>query len=134
VLERVVIDTNVLSYFLRPGDSRARQYEPHVDGKLHVVSFVTVAELHRWRAFRNWGRGRSVGLDRMLAGLEIVHSDDALCRRWGEIAADWQRTGISITEADAWIAVTALELGAPLVTHNRRHFEPIPGLVVISEA
>jgi predicted nucleic acid-binding protein len=35
---------------------------------------------------------------------------------------------------DAWIAATALEVGAPLVTHNRRHFEEVAGLVVISEA
>ena len=38
-----------------------------------------------------------------------------------------------LNEGDAWIAAVALRNGMPLVTHNRRHFEGIPGLTVISE-
>jgi tRNA(fMet)-specific endonuclease VapC len=38
-----------------------------------------------------------------------------------------------IAPADAWIAATAIVYRAPLITHNRKHFEGIAGLKVISE-
>jgi predicted nucleic acid-binding protein len=42
--------------------------------------------------------------------------------------------GVSIGNADAWIAATALDLEAPLLTHNRKDFAAVPGLTVISHA
>ena len=45
----------------------------------------------------------------------------AISKKWGKLK-------------DAWIAATALRHGLPLVTHNRRHFESIPALRVISES
>jgi predicted nucleic acid-binding protein len=36
-------------------------------------------------------------------------------------------------EGDAWIAATALVFDIPLVTHNRRHFDFIENLTLISE-
>jgi predicted nucleic acid-binding protein len=44
-----------------------------------------------------------------------------------------RHNGRPISAADAWIAATALHLGAPLVTHNRSHFIGVDGLNVISE-
>jgi tRNA(fMet)-specific endonuclease VapC len=38
-----------------------------------------------------------------------------------------------MSPADAWAAAVALRHGLPLVTHNRKHFEPVPGLTIISE-
>jgi predicted nucleic acid-binding protein len=35
---------------------------------------------------------------------------------------------------DAWVAAVALRHGMPLVTHNRKHFEDIPDLTLISES
>jgi predicted nucleic acid-binding protein len=36
--------------------------------------------------------------------------------------------------ADAWIAATALLYEVPLITHNRRDYEGVAGLVLISES
>jgi predicted nucleic acid-binding protein len=41
--------------------------------------------------------------------------------------------GHSIAYADAWIAATAMAYKVPLITHNRKHFEGVAGLKVISE-
>jgi predicted nucleic acid-binding protein len=41
--------------------------------------------------------------------------------------------GHPIAYADAWIAATAMAYKAPLITHNRKHFESVSGLKVISE-
>jgi predicted nucleic acid-binding protein len=40
---------------------------------------------------------------------------------------------VDLATLDAWIAATALRHGLRLVTHNRRHFEGITGLRIISE-
>jgi predicted nucleic acid-binding protein len=42
--------------------------------------------------------------------------------------------GRVIGTADAWIAATALLNNVPLVSHNRRDFEKVTGLKLISEA
>jgi tRNA(fMet)-specific endonuclease VapC len=39
-----------------------------------------------------------------------------------------------IDDADLWIASTALRYGVPVVTHNLRHFERVPGLSCISRS
>lgn len=64
----------------------------------------------------------------------VLPFDDALARRWAEMCVKFKRTGRGITDADAWIAATALLHQVPLATHNRKHFEHIPGLTLISFA
>jgi hypothetical protein len=39
-----------------------------------------------------------------------------------------------VADNDMWIAASAVRHNVPLVSHNRDHFEGIPGLVLISEA
>ena len=134
--ERRVVNTSVVSLFLKARPTPdATRYEPHLDGFDLILSFMTIAELHRWATVRHWGTMRSVRMERYLAHAYTVrHSDVALCRRWAVLIGDLQGRGRIISEADAWIAATALVLGVPLVSHNRRDFAGIPSLTLISEA
>jgi len=50
--EFVVVDTDVISYLFK-GDTRGDLYQLHLDNKLGVLSFMTVAELDLWAATRN---------------------------------------------------------------------------------
>jgi tRNA(fMet)-specific endonuclease VapC len=50
----------------------------------------------------------------------------------GKINAECTQNGIIIPFDDLLIGACALELGYAVATHNRRHFEKIPGLSVIS--
>ena len=47
-------------------DSRAELYRPHIDDKLVVVSFMTIAELDRWALHHNWGARRRRNLELFL--------------------------------------------------------------------
>jgi tRNA(fMet)-specific endonuclease VapC len=52
---------------------------------------------------------------------------------WAEVVETEQRKGRKINTADAWIAATAIMNNLPLVSHNRKHFEQVDRLVLISE-
>lgn len=131
--EMVVVDTDVMSYVFKH-DTRAALYEPHLAGKDLIISFVTFAELQRWAIASNWGDSKRHKLAEYLGTVFLFHSDDDLCVQWAKITEDGRRRGHQIQPGDAWIAATALLHDVPLITHNRRDFDGVTGLKVISEA
>lgn len=128
----VVVDTDVIS-FIYKGDTRGALYEPHLNGQFMFVSFMTLAELHRWSYKLNWGAKRKIQLSAFLRRYSVQHSTPELCRLWAQITDEGRRKGKAIAVADAWIAATALYFDIPLVTHNGADFQSIGGLRVISE-
>lgn len=45
-----------------------------------------------------------------------------------------KKKGRPIETADAWVAAAALMFDVPLITHNRKHFENVENLKIISES
>ena len=130
--ERCLVDTSVLSLIVTR-DTRAAAYLPHLAGRVGVPSFITLAELYRRPEERDWGLRRRAALARLLESYDMIYPAEALCRRRAFMMAAVRRTGRPLPFADSWIAATALQLGLPLGTHNRRDFRGIDGLTVISE-
>jgi predicted nucleic acid-binding protein len=128
-----VIDTDVWSYIYK-GSREAELYQPHLYGNVLVISFQTQAELLRWAIKRGWGQQRREHLENRIRKFVVEHSSDSLASRWAEAMESGRRNGHPIAAADAWIAATALNLQAPLITHNKTHFVGVEGLNVISEA
>ena len=94
------------------------------------VTTISVAELvhgaHKSaRSAENLAR-----VDALLAGFTIIPFDEPAARRFGLAKAELERAGIVGSDLDLQIASIALEHTAPLITHNRRHFERVPGLVI----
>lgn len=129
----VIADTNIVSYIFNE-DTRAALYAPHFANVTVSLSFMTIAEMYFGADRRGWGQNRRRRLDAFLRNYPIVHSTPEICRIWAEISAECERQGRRIVAADAWIATCALRYQAPLITHNRRDFEAIPGLQIISES
>jgi tRNA(fMet)-specific endonuclease VapC len=69
-------------------------------------------------------------LDVLLSRVTILAFDEPAARRFGKLKADLERAGASVGDLDLQIASIALENGALLVTHNRKHFDRVPGLVL----
>lgn len=129
-MNAVLVDTNVVSYLMK-GDSRGDLYLAHLDAKLLYISFVTVGELYRWAVQHNWGAARIAALREKLDHYVVLPSDDQTCWEWASVMT---MKGQPVAPGDGWIAASAIRHGLPLVTHNRKHFEPITNLQVISEA
>jgi tRNA(fMet)-specific endonuclease VapC len=127
------LDTDVFSYLMKPHDTRYQLYAKRVAGKLVAVSFITVGELQFGAKKRKWGAAKLGDLEKRLRGAVIVPYDRLLCDTYGRLKADTRAAGIVVADNDMWIAASAVRHNVPLITHNRRHFERIPDLVVISE-
>lgn len=125
-----VVDTNIVSFFMREDSSLAENYRPLMKGNDLVISFMTVAELYEGAYQAKWGAKRFLRMVRVMDYYEIIYSSLEMSRRWGEIR--FQRRQQPISGEDAWIAATALLLDAPLVTHNPKDFRGIRGLQVLT--
>jgi len=69
-------------------------------------------------------------LDVLLAATTLLPYGAGAARRFGLLKANLERLGESLSDLDLQIASIALEYEALLVTHNRNHFERVPGLVI----
>ena len=134
-MDAVLLDTDVFSYLLKD-DARADPYGPHVQDQTIAVSFVTVGELFSGAEKRGWGPAKREQLETKLKSVVIVPFDLEICRVYGRLSGLKTEAGTDRTIAanDRWIAACALRHDLPLISNNRRHFEGIPGLTLISEA
>jgi predicted nucleic acid-binding protein len=136
-MEAVLLDTDVFSYLLRAGDARGDPYRQHVQGKTIAVSFITVGELYYGAVKRNWNPKTISSLEQRLRAAVIVPYDVEICKTYGRLRATLKTAPGSdrcIGQNDLWIAACASRHNLPLVTNNRKHFEGIPDLNLISEA
>jgi tRNA(fMet)-specific endonuclease VapC len=132
-MEAILLDTDVFSFFLRRGDTRRDPYRPYVMGRTIALSFISVGELYVWPTRRNWGAARVAALEEALAAAMIIPYDLNLCRECGRVKASLPK-GRVVGPNDLWIAVCAIRHSVPLLTHNRRHFEGISQLRLLSDA
>lgn len=130
-MDRVIVDTDVLSFYLK-NDTRFANYASELDGKQLVISFQTLAELMLWQELHGWGDNRRERVARLISERFIVYPvDELLCRKWAQLRSEVSKTGRVLQVADAWIAATAMQLGLPLATHNARDFSCIPNLELL---
>lgn len=128
----MIVDTNIVSYFFRK-DTRSALYEPHLKGRLLYIAFMTVAELYKWPFERKWTEAKKAQLTECLKSYVVLPYDDQLAWKWAELTVQMKSKGQSMAWGDSWIAATAIRHDMPLATHNRKHFESVPGLKLISE-
>ena len=132
-MDQILLDTNVVSFLLKE-DTRAKTYAPYLEGRILMLSFMTVAELFQWAIIRNWGAQRMEQLELTLQAYTVLPFDLALCRKWGEVRAKCRAAGHPISPQDAWIAATALQYNLSLITHDWADFAIVEGLQLISAA
>jgi predicted nucleic acid-binding protein len=133
-MDAVLLDTDVFSFLIKEGDSRAELYRPHVKGKTIALSFVTVGELFVWSVRKQWSAKRIADLEQRIKAAVIVPYDLELSREYGRVKANLMAAGQVVPANDLWIAVCALRHSLPLVTHNFKDFQNIPLLTIITEA
>jgi tRNA(fMet)-specific endonuclease VapC len=133
-MDSVLLDTDVFSFLAKARDTRGDAYRPYVEGKTVAVSFITVGEIYFGAEKKGWSsKTLSAFLERLKA-VVVVPSDHDVCRVYGQLKAGLQKAGVVVGDNDLWIAACAVRHSIPLISNNRKHFEKIPGLQLISLA
>ena len=131
-MDAVLLDTDVFSYLMK-NDTRGNAYRQHVKNKTVAISFVTVGELYYWAEKRNWSAKNRRALEDRIKAVVVVPYDAQLCRAYGKLRVSLA-AGVNVAGNDLWIAACSIRHGIPLITNNRKHFEQIPNLNLISES
>lgn len=130
-MRQIVVDTDVASYIFN-WHSMAQQFADALRGSELILSFMTIAELRLGAISAGSGSRRRLLLEQFIQRFELVYADNNLCAVWARIRADARVSGRALSPQDAWIAATALALDAPLATNNRRDFEHVQKLRLLS--
>jgi tRNA(fMet)-specific endonuclease VapC len=120
-MRQLVADTDVVSYIFKWHPLAPRYVELLADNEV-VLSFVTLAEMRLGALKARWGSRKRNLLERYLSRFTVCYPGDRLCALWAEVKHESNRKGCPISLQDAWIAATALYLGAPLVTNNVKDY------------
>lgn len=98
-----------------------------------ALSTVSVIELEHgiWRAKdASQAQRRQKFFDDLFAAIPTYPLTFAIARRAARIDGESKRRGVVIPFQDLVIGATALEFDYAVATHNTRHFQMIPNLVV----
>jgi len=100
-----------------------------------ALSAVSVVELTHgiYRARTDAQReGRKVFCTEILDDLTVYPITTEIAQIAGRVDGELSVTGIKTSFEDLLIAATALFLGFEIATLNTRHFESIPGIVLVT--
>jgi tRNA(fMet)-specific endonuclease VapC len=115
---RYLLDTNVVSYFLRNQPQEVRQHMNGVGLAATAISAITEAELRYGLAKKGGGVRQRDAVEKYLSNTEILAWDSAVARIYGHLRAEQERKGKPLSSEDLMIAAHALALGLTLVTHD----------------
>jgi len=131
----VIVDTDVFS-FLWQNRPEGVPYESMLRGSILALSFTSVAEAYFGAYNAGWGERKMRALEAAIKPYLIVPYSVELAKLWGQLKRDAHRAGQPLGgnahANDLWICATAVLHQAPLATHNRRHFEGIANLTILS--
>ncbi len=124
----IIADTDVLIDYLAGTQPTADQVRAYVESDGLQTSAITCFEL--LSGARDGKRGNRVR--RLMAAIPVLPLDREAAERSAAVRQQLARRGVSIGMADSLIAGIALVNGLPLMTRNRKHFENVEGLPLLS--
>jgi tRNA(fMet)-specific endonuclease VapC len=128
---RYLVDTDwVIHYLNGHAEIVSRIQEFGAQGL--ALSFISLAELYEGVFYsRDPGKGEA-GLRAFLRGVVLLGLDDETTRIFGRERGRLRAQGQTISDFDLLIGATAIRHGLTILTNNRRHFELIQDLQIIS--
>ena len=96
------------------------------------LSIISLAELYDGVLGSSDPQRDEQFLRTFLSAVEVVHLDESICRIFAEERGRLRAAGTLISDLDLLIGATAIRHNLTLLTNNRRHFERMPDLSIIS--
>ncbi len=126
---RVCIDTNVYSAYKR-GDSSVEIFLEEAEEIM--IPAIVLGELFAGFYQGNYTRKNLGELDEFLdfPGIYVINIDTNIAEKYGYLVKYLKENGTPIPTNDIWIAATALEKSAKLMSFDS-HFKHVPGVILI---
>ena len=128
---RYLVDTDWVIHYLN-GDLSIRERIDEVRDEGVAVSIVTLAEVYEGVSQSPDAVAEELAFLRFLGGFEVLGLRDDICKLFGFERARLRSAGTLIGDFDLLIGCTAVVHDLTVLTNNRRHFERIAGLEIVS--
>ena len=128
---RYLVDTDwVIDYFhgVERAVRRLNELSPEGVG----LSVIALAELYEGVLYSSNPEGNEQAMRDFLEDVDVVGVDDGVCRTFARERGRLRSAGALIDDFDLLIGSTALHHSSTLLTNNRRHFERVHGLRIVS--
>lgn len=127
---RYLVDTDWVIHYLnghRDIVARVQDLSPDI-----ALSVISLAELYEGVFYCRDPQKSEEALQDFLRGIELVGIDDEITRVFGRERGRLRAAAKTVGDFDLLIGATALRHGLTVLTNNRRHFELIEKLQVVS--
>ena len=128
---KCLVDTDWIILHFRGNTQVARRIEELTPDGIGL-SIVSMGELYEGVYRSSDPAGSESALRLILSEIDVIHIDDEVCRIYGQQKGRLRASNALPGNNDIWIGATAIRHGLTLLTNNRRHFERMQGLSIIS--
>jgi tRNA(fMet)-specific endonuclease VapC len=97
-----------------------------------AVSIISLAELYEGIYYSTDPIENEVALKEFLSGISVIGIDEGICKVFGKERGELRLKGTLISDFDLFIASTCIYHNLTLLTNNRRHYEAVEKLRIIS--
>ena len=126
-----LVDSDWAIDYLHKDNRTVRRLEEYLVNGVGL-SVVSLAELYDGLADSRNPDADAEAMRLFLEAVELVSLDDEACRIFGRERARLRQAGTPIGDMDILIGATAISKNLTLLTNNRRHFERLQGLAIVS--
>jgi predicted nucleic acid-binding protein len=126
-----LIDTDWIIHYLN-GNSGIVEKIGLLEKEGLAASIISVAELYEGIYYSTNPAGNEKALNDFLSGISTLGIEDEICKVFGKERGRLRQEKKMIGDFDLLIASTCLHYRLTLMTNNRRHYEMVDGLNILS--
>jgi len=97
-----------------------------------ALSVISLAELYEGIYYSTDPDRNEKTLNDFLSGVSIIGIEEAICKVFGRERGKLRQRKAIVGDFDLMIASTSLHYGLTLLSNNRKHYERIEGLSIVS--
>jgi tRNA(fMet)-specific endonuclease VapC len=129
-MNRAIIDTDILSYYLKGDQVVLKNIENYLDHyEVLEISIITYYEITSGLLAKKAFKQLNV-FEEFIAENIIIPLSEKSAKISAELYSALRQSGSIIDDIDLLIAGIAIENDLTLVTNNQKHFQRIPGLKI----
>jgi len=128
---RYLVDTDWVIHYLK-GHPKIVARIQDLSAEEIALSVISLAELYEGVFYSRNPRKSEAALQDFLRGIKLLGIDEETTRLFGRERGRMRAEGKTVGDFDLLIGATALHHGLTVLTNNRRHFELIKKLQIVS--